>query len=125
MRADRALVSDQRTPTTNVPLMNEAHLRPIERRVLAMQDEGVHIEEIARRIDKSPAHVERVIEWTEIPRSGPRARRMPTAIEQRVMDMRRDGDSYVEIAARFKRSPKYIKQVEGLGHYSLGLDLLT
>jgi len=118
-------MSDQRTLTTNVPPMNEAHLRPVERRVLAMQDEGVHIDEIARRIDRSPAHVERVIEWTEIPRNGPRTRRMPTAIEQRVMDMRADGDTYVAIGARFKRSPEYIKQVEGLGHYSLGLDLLT
>lgn len=85
----------------------------------------MHIDEIARRIDKSPSHVERVIEWTEIQRNGPPARRSPTAIEQRVMDMRADGDSYIEIAARFKRGPEYIKQVEGLGHYSLGLDLLT
>lgn len=90
-----------------------------------MQQEGVHIDEIARRIDKSPAHVERVIEWAEIPRNGPPARRSPTAIEQRVMDMRADGASYVEIAARFKRGPEYIKQVEGLGHYTMGLDLLT
>lgn len=120
-----ALPSDQRKHTTNVPAMNEAHLRPMERRVLAMRDEGVHVTEIARRIDKSPAHVERVIEWTEIPRNGPPARRSPTAIEQRVMDMRSHGDTYAEIAARFKRSPKYIKQVEGLAHYSLGLDLLS
>jgi DNA-binding CsgD family transcriptional regulator len=105
--------------------MREDHLRPVERRVIAMRDEGVHITEIARRIDKSPAHVERVISWTDIPRNGPPARRSPTAIEQRVMKMRTDGDSYAEIAARFKRGPKYIKQVEGLGHYSLGLDLLT
>lgn len=118
-------MSDQRTLTTNVCPMNEAHLRPVERRVLAMQDEGVHIEEIARRIDKTPAHVERVIEWAEIPRSGPPARRSPTAIERRVMEMRADGESYAEIGARFKRGPKYIKQVEGLGHYTLGLELLT
>ena len=38
-----------------------AKLRPVERRVLAMRDEGVHIDEIARRIDRSPSHVERVI----------------------------------------------------------------
>lgn len=105
--------------------MNKAHLRPVERRVIAMRDEGVHIAEIARRIDRSPAHVERVIAWTDIPRSGPPAKRSPTAIEQRVMQMRADGASYAEIAERFKRSPKYIKQVEGLGHYTLGVDLLT
>ena len=105
--------------------MNEAYLRPVERRVIAMRDEGVDITEIARRIDKSPAHVERVIGWTGIPRNGPPVRRSPTAIEQRVMQMRTDGASHVEIGARFKRSPQYIKQVEFLGHFSLGLDLLT
>lgn len=105
--------------------MSEDYLRPVERRVIAMRDEGVHIAEIARRIDKSPAHVERVIDWSGIPRNGPPVRRSPTAIEQRVMQMRAEGASYVEIGARFRRSPKYIKQVEGLGHYSLGLDLLT
>ncbi len=105
--------------------MNEAHLRPVERRVLAMKSEGVHIDEIARRIVKSPAHVERVIAWTEIPRSGPPARRSPTAIESRVLQLRAEGHSHVDIARRFKRSPKYIRQVEGLGHFTLGLDLLT
>jgi DNA-binding CsgD family transcriptional regulator len=105
--------------------MNQPHLRPVERRVLAMQDEGVHIDEIARRIDRSPAHVERMISWTEIPRNGRGQRTTPTAIERSVLRLRAEGESHAEIARRFKRSPKYIRQVEGLAHYTQGLDLLS
>lgn len=111
--------------TTVRPMNQQAHLRPVERRVLAMREEGVHIEEIARRFDRSPAHMERVIVWTDIPRTGPRARTSPTARQRAVLRLRADGQSHDEIARRFKRSPKYIRQVEGLAHYTQGLDLLT
>ena len=100
-------------------------LRPMERRVLFMRDEGVHIDEIARRIDRSPAHVDRVIAWTEIPRTGPRMRTSPTAMQRAVLRLRADGESHDEIARRFKRGPKYIRQVEGLAHYTQALELLT
>lgn len=106
--------------------INEAaNLRPVERRVLAMRDGGVEIEEIARRIDRSPGHVERVIEWTGIPRTGRAQRRSPTAIERRVLALRAHGESHDEIGERFRRSPKYIRQVEGLAHYTRGLELLS
>ena len=97
----------------------------MERRVLAMRDEGVAIDEIARRIDRSPAHVERVIAWTEIPRNGRRRHTTPTPIERAVLRLRSQGESHEEIAKRFKRSPKYIRQVEGLAHYTQGIDLLS
>ena len=42
-------------------------LRPIERRILAMRSRGVSVEEIAERLKRSPQHIERIIEWTEIP----------------------------------------------------------
>ncbi len=102
-----------------------AHLRPLERRVLAMRDEGVHIDEIAIRIDRSPAHVERVIEWTKIPRTGRQERRSPTAIERRVLALRAHGESHDEIGERFRRGPNYIRQVEGLAHYTQALELLS
>ena len=102
-----------------------AMLRPLERRVLAMRDEGVNIDEIARRIDRSPGHVERVIVWTEIPRTGRPARRSPTALGRRVLALRAEGESHDEIGERFRRGPKYIRQVEGLAHYTQGLELLT
>jgi DNA-binding CsgD family transcriptional regulator len=106
-------------------MIEQPHLRAVERRVLAMRDDGVHVEEIARRIDRSPAHVERVIAWTDIPRTGQRARTSPTARQRAVLRLRAEGESHAEIGERFKRSPEYIRQVEGLAHYTQGLDLLT
>lgn len=99
------------------------HLRPIERRVVAMRDAGLPTEEIARRLRRSPAHVERVLAWTEIARSGP-ARRSSRALDQRVVALRAGGAGYDEIAGRFRRSPQFIRRVEGMAHYRRALDLL-
>ncbi len=100
------------------------HLRPVERRVLHMRDEGVEIAEIGRRIRKSPESVERIITWTSIPRSNPPSRRSPSALERRVLALRGAGETHEEIGERFRRSGNYIRQVEGFAHYRLGLDLL-
>jgi len=100
-------------------------LRPVERRILMMRDEGVAIEEIARRIRRSPALVARMIEWTEIPRSGFPVKRKPRAIEQRVLSLRASGESYEQIGQRFNRGARFIRQVEGLAHFRRGLELLT
>lgn len=90
-----------------------------------MREEGVPIDEIAHRIDRSPEHVERVIAWTDIPRTGPRQRTTPTAMQRAVLRLRSEGESHRQIAERFKRGPKYIRQVEGLAYYTQGLELLT
>jgi len=100
------------------------HLRPIERRILAMREEGLGIAEIALRLKRSPEHVERMISWTEIPRSGPPMRRSPRPIERRVLALRSDGESHERIARRFLRSPGFIRRVEGLAHYTKALHLL-
>ena len=100
------------------------NLRPIERRVLAMRDEGQDVEEIADRIKRSPDHVERIIEWSSIPRSGPARHRSPRPIENRVLALREEGESHERIARRFRRTPDFIRRVEGLAHYTLALRLL-
>ncbi|GEM_PF-601828 len=110
-------------PTTREPNMTE-YLRPLERRVLAMRAEGLDPAAIGRRLRKSPAQVERIIEWTRIPRSRPPMRRRPPAIERRVVDLRAAGESHEEIARRFRRSPEFIRRVEGLAHFRKALELL-
>jgi len=100
------------------------HLRPLERRVLGMLDDGIDIEEIGRRIRKSPERVERIIEWTSIPRSRPFQRRSPSAIELRVLALLGAGETHEEVGRRFQRGGDYIRQVEGFAHYQLGLKLL-
>jgi len=96
----------------------------MERRVVAMSAAGLDHSEIAERIRRSPAHVEEVIGWSQIPRSRPPARRVHRALESRVLDLRSAGESHEQIATRFKRSPRFIRQIEGLAHFRLAMDLL-
>ncbi len=102
----------------------QAHLRPIERRVLAMRDEGLPVSEIAGRIKRSPDHVERMIRWTEIPRSRPARTRFPRALEARVLALRSQGESHEEIGRRLGRGPRFVRQVEGLAHFKMAMRLL-
>lgn len=105
--------------------MTPPHLRPLERRILAMRDEGVPLDEIGRRFDRSADHIERIIEWTTIPRTQPPSMRVADAMERRVLRLRFEGESHEEIGRRFRRSPRFIRQVEGLAHYRRGLELLS
>lgn len=90
-----------------------SQLRPVERRVLALQAEGLDVPEIARRFKRSPEHVERVLAWTQIPREkAPDRPEGLRPIERRVLAMRREGLSYDEIARRFNRGPNHIRRVE-------------
>lgn len=89
-----------------------SHLRPLERRVLAMSEEGLAPSEIARRLKRSTAHVERIIDWTEIPRRGPAPQRYGKALENRVLALRSEGETYDRIAERFRQSSGFIARVE-------------
>ncbi len=100
------------------------HLRPLERRVLHMRQNGVKTEEIARRIRKSPERVEQIVAWTSIPRSRPPTRRSPSAVEQRVLALLDSGESHERVGERLHRSSANVRQVEALAHYRLGLKLL-
>ncbi len=97
-------------------------LRPVERRVLAMREDGLDVGEIAERLNRSPSHVKRMISWTEIPRNRPPGDRSARAKERRVIALRSDGESYEQIAERFGRSPRFIRQVEGLAYMRRGRD---
>lgn len=101
--------------------MDPAYLRPFERRVIAMRHEGVSVAEIARRFRRSPEHVQRVLQWTTIPRNGSPRRITPPAIERRVVAMRVAGEPYEQIAERLRRSPESIRQIEGLTYFLRGV----
>lgn len=88
-----------------------------------MRDSGLEHAEIGRRIASSPEHVARILEWVDIPRSKT-AYRAPEALENRVLDMRASGEEHASIAAKFGRTERFIRQVEGLAHYRLARDLL-
>ncbi len=97
----------------------------MEKRILAMREEGTSIPVIAERIKKSPEFVERVIDWTEIPRSGSERGSALTPLEKRVLALAADGEDHETIARRFKKTERFIRQVEGLAHYRKGLKLIT
>ncbi|MFO7547746.1 MAG: hypothetical protein R6X29_02570 [Acidimicrobiia bacterium] len=101
-----------------------SHLRPIERRVLAMTTLGLEPAQIGAKIRRSPAHVVRIITWTQIPRSGPPPLRATSARQRRVLLLRSRGETHEQIATRFRRSPRAIRQSEGLAHFRLALGLL-
>lgn len=100
-------------------------LRPVERRILAMREEGVSIEEIGRRLRRSPEHIERIIDWTDIPRSGRSRSDSISPLARRVLELTAQGEDHETIGRRFNRSERYIRQVEGLAHYQKGLQLLS
>jgi hypothetical protein len=100
------------------------NLQPLERRIAAMRDNGFVISEIAERVGRSPARVERILQWITIPRSGAPVKRSPRPIELRVLSLRAAGETYAEVGSRFRRSARFIRQVEGLAHFRLGLELL-
>lgn len=99
-------------------------LRPIERRVLRMREAGTPIDEIAARFKRSPGFIERVLEWTEIPRHGTARDAALTPLESRVLAMSAGGEDAETIARKFKRTERFIRQVEGLAHFRTGLDLI-
>jgi hypothetical protein len=97
-------------------------LRPIERRILRFVEDGVPREEIARRFGRSIGYVERVIALASLPRR--RAREEVDGhglrpIERCVLSWSARGASHAEIAPHFRRSERFIAQVEELAHYKL------
>jgi hypothetical protein len=99
-------------------------LRPLERRVLALQQDGVDREEIARRFRRSPEFIDRVIEMAHMPRHAsrtttPARRHALRPIERRLLRWQDEGASFDALAPRFKRSPAHLRRVANLASYKL------
>lgn len=92
-----------------------------------MRDEGVSLEEIGQRLRKSPEFVARVIDWTQIPRSGSGSGDSSrlTPLERRVLQLRFDGEDHQTIADRFKKTARFIRQVEGMAHFRKAVHILS
>lgn len=101
--------------------MPAQQLRPLERRLLRLSDQGVGSEELARRFVRSPEHIDRVLDLARMPgRTGPPPQRHElNPLERRVLRWRRQGLDLDEVAERFRRSPRHLAQVERLAHYKL------
>ncbi len=105
-------------------------LRPIERTVLRLRQDGQSNSEVAWRLRRSPGYVERVEMLSGIERSADAsagdAASATTAerlrpIERCVLNSLAAGSGYAEIAARLRRTPNYVSRVEGFANMRLGL----
>ncbi len=96
-------------------------LRPLERRVRRLRDDGVSVDEIAWRFRRSPGFIRRVLQLSEVerrPGSGSPAHTL-RPVERVVLGSRERGVPTTEIASRLRRSPNWVSQVESFAQYKL------
>lgn len=104
-------------------MLEESTLRPLERRVLRLIDDGVDEAEIARRFRRSPESIGRVIELARLPGRKTfhsRSEGGLRPLERRVLHWRDRGADYADIGSRFRHSPAFMQRVEAFAHYKLG-----
>ena len=104
--------------------MEPTGLRPIERRMLRLVDDGVPEAEIASRFRRSPDFVARVITLARLPgrAAPPGDGHHLRPLERCVLGWRSRGASHAEIAPRFHRSEAFVARVEELAQYKLSLE---
>jgi len=96
-------------------------MRPIERRMRRLADAGASDVEIAWRFRRTPRYVRQVISLSDRQRGTVHAQPPGTLrpIERRVLRWRDGGAGFDELAARFRRRPEFLAQVEQLARYKL------
>jgi DNA-binding CsgD family transcriptional regulator len=95
-------------------------LRPLERRVVQLVEDGVGTTEIARRFRRSPEMIDRIIHMAALPgrKTGLVSRtEVLRPLERRVLRWRDVGADYGEIGERFRRSAAHVERVERLARY--------
>jgi DNA-binding CsgD family transcriptional regulator len=101
-------------------MVDRESLRPVERRVLRLTDEGVDTTEIARRFHRSPEAVDRMVDYTNVPRAAaPHDVAVLRPLERRILKWRAQGSNHAEIGRRFHRSAGHVERVEQLANYKL------
>jgi hypothetical protein len=103
--------------------MNQDPLRPIERAVRRLADQGMSSSEIAWRFRRSPGHIDRVLRFSRLPRTGEppllAAASPLRPVERMVVRARDSGSPLPEIAARMRRSPNFVARIEQLASMKL------
>ena len=96
--------------------MSDDQLRPIERTVRRLRQDGLSNSEVAWRLRRSPGFVDRVEALSSIERAAGVDADEPggalRAIERCVMNSLEAGSGYAEIASRLRRTPNYVSRVE-------------
>ena len=103
-------------------MVSPTALRPIERRVLQLEESGVDRVEIARRFQRSPEFIARLVELARLPQRRAEPGDGPLRpLERRILAWREQGADYDEIGPRFRRSPDFVRRVEDIAYYKLDL----
>jgi DNA-binding CsgD family transcriptional regulator len=116
------MTSAEESPVRPGAGLGGSTLRPVERVVTRLRQEGVDDHEIGRRFNRSPGMIQRIMAMAELPERAPApepAVRPLRAVERRVLRWREAGSDHDAIAARFRRGPAHIAQVERLANYKL------
>lgn len=103
-------------------------LRPLETRILEMRGDGMSDAEIGRRVRKSSDRVAMIAELAQHPARGTSPTgddgQLLSPLQRRVLALRSEGETHEQIGERFRRSARYIRQVEGLARFRQYRDLL-
>ncbi len=98
-----------------------ARMRPIERVVMRLQDEGCSLADIGKKVGKKPGTVTRIIRMAEYKRDGlPDQAVTENAlrpVERVVLRLRNNGETYSQIGNRLARSGRRIQFIESLAEF--------
>lgn len=96
--------------------MSRDNLRPIERVILRLREQGMEAPQIGRRIGKKPGTVNRILEMIEhkegLDLRPAASGEGPNALERTIYRLRAQGESYGEIGNRLGRSGQNVRRIE-------------
>ena len=96
--------------------MTETPLRPLERVILRMRDDGRSLPAIGLRVDRRPGTVGRILEMIEHKAGIPGRAATPVTqlrpVERVVLRLRDEGESYGQIGNRLRMSGAHVRRIE-------------
>jgi DNA-binding CsgD family transcriptional regulator len=98
-------------------------MRPIERVVMRLREEGATPAEIGKRVGKKPGTVNRIVKMAGYREDG-MSPRTPSdnplrPVERVVMRLRGDGETYSQIGNRLALSGRRVQLIERLAEFKL------
>ncbi len=104
-----------------MPEMAGARLRPIERVVMRLHDEGCSLADIGKKVGKKPGTVTRIMRMTEYKEGGlpdqTASDHILRPVERVVLKLRNKGETYSQIGNRLARSGQRIQFIERLAEF--------
>ena len=104
-----------------MPEMAGARLRPIERVVMRLHDEGCSLADIGKKVGKKPGTLTQIMRMTEykqdvLPDQTATDHTL-RPVERVVLKLRDKGETYSQIGNRLARSGRRIQFIEGLAEF--------